>query len=341
MYSLNGLFDELGDCDKNENHFSEGDSTKPSALAECPTEETTFLSIIDVDALLEVGTQELKSSSAPVRDCIDVDTKAWLLFADNSSSEDSDDDLGFRLFGDESNQTPVAVNHQTQSTQFCTGRTPNNNSKPSQTESSDEESEDDLGFSLFSDKEDSVVTKKAETKAVNSTHKNKKPPNETNSRTANSNTEKKTVITCTRASEKSSSNDTNFDHCFENMMGAAESRQFVKRSDSEIDHCVICMDKFNNPRILHKCSHQFCADCITGYFKVRPQCPVCFVVYGVIEGNQPKDGTMTHTINNRLKLPGYEKHKTIIVYYEFPDGVQTVRTFFELLNTMIIDLGDT
>ena len=106
-----------------------------------------------------------------------------------------------------------------------------------------------------------------------------------------------------------------------------DSKPIVKRSDSEIDWCVICMDGFSKPKILHKCSHKFCEECIDEYFKVRPQCPVCFVAYGVITGIQPKNGDMSHSVNNRLKLPGYEAHKTIVVHYSFRDGVQTVSAF--------------
>ena len=106
-----------------------------------------------------------------------------------------------------------------------------------------------------------------------------------------------------------------------------ESKPIVKRSDSEIDWCVICMDGFSKPKILHKCSHKFCEECIDEYFKVRPQCPVCFVAYGVITGIQPKNGDMSHSVNNRLNLPGYEAHKTIVVHYSFRDGVQTVSAF--------------
>ncbi|XP_077982221.1 uncharacterized protein LOC144437202 isoform X2 [Glandiceps talaboti] len=38
-------------------------------------------------------------------------------------------------------------------------------------------------------------------------------------------------------------------------------------------------------------------------------------------GNQP-DGIMTHTIEKKLHLPGYEKNGTIIVQYEFSGGIQ-------------------
>lgn len=286
---------------------------KPS-VPECSTDEANFLHFLDVDALVESDTSDVKSS----RVSSSIDTKDYTkdlprisgLFGDESSSEDSDDDLGFRLFDYDSDPVPAPVKERVQDKQ-CIADT----SKPINTESSDEDSEDDLGFSLFSDDEDHAVTKKTEPKSANTTNKKQKPINNKN---PTSDSTKKTVITCARATETKIP-----DSWFETMMGGTESRQFVKRSDSEIDWCVICMDKFNNPKILHKCSHQFCGDCITDYFKVRPQCPVCFVVYGVIEGNQPRDGTMTHTINNRLKLPGYEQNKTIIVYYDFPDGVQT------------------
>ena len=334
LYKLNGLFDDLDTSIENQQHFCENDSVN-SSVSGFSTEEANFLHIIDVDAILESDAQDVKSPS--IRSCTDLDkprdTKdlpgnSGLFGDESSSSEDSDDDLGFGLFDDDSDLAPATVKHQLQDSQCRGEQTSTNSIKATNTDSPDEDSEDDLDLHLFSDDEDSAVSKTVKPKSVNTTYQKQQPFHNTKSKTTNTDPVKKTVITCARVSEK---DNTNFDAWFETMMGASESREFVKRSESEIDWCVICMDKFNNPRILHKCSHQFCSDCITDYFKVRPQCPVCFVVYGVIEGNQPRDGTMTHSINNRLKLPGYEKHKTIIVYYDFPDGVQTVRTLYNMI----------
>ncbi|XP_060557380.1 uncharacterized protein LOC132717825 [Ruditapes philippinarum] len=87
------------------------------------------------------------------------------------------------------------------------------------------------------------------------------------------------------------------------------------------DFCSICRDSHTNPKTLKKCSHSFCTDCIDEYFKIKPECPNCFVAYGVIKGNQP-EGYMSDSIS-KVKLPGYEQYNTIVVSYGFSDGTQT------------------
>lgn len=89
------------------------------------------------------------------------------------------------------------------------------------------------------------------------------------------------------------------------------------------DFCCICRDQHENPKILDKCSHKFCTECIDTYFKIKPVCPECFVAYGVVTGNQPK-GHMSDTISKKVHLPGYEKFDTIVLHYSFSDGTQTV-----------------
>ncbi|XP_071082627.1 uncharacterized protein [Haliotis cracherodii] len=93
------------------------------------------------------------------------------------------------------------------------------------------------------------------------------------------------------------------------------------RSTSPDDTCSICMDTITVPKKL-LCGHTFCADCIRQAFKVKPACPVCGKLYGVVKGNQPKGGKMTHTIRHDT-LPGYEDARGVIaISYEFPGGIQ-------------------
>ena len=189
--------------------------------------------------------------------------------------------------------------------------------------SSSEDEDDDFLATLFDDKDSSYrpVNRQQDYHQSNKTFENN------TKQTSKQDTCKVSVNTlgCTHLENAPSNSDK------PEMVDKMETKPLVKRSDSEIDWCVICMDGFSKPKILHKCSHKFCEDCINQYFKVRPQCPVCFVAYGVITGNQPKSGNMSHTVNNRLKLPGYESHKTIVVYYSFPDGIQTVSTIFFII----------
>ena len=340
LYKLNGLFDDIDSYNENQQYLAIRDTNNPSEVADCSLEKSNFLLQIDVDALLECDTPEVRPPRTPICNCTDLSKPTTAkdlpgnrgLFNDLSISDDSDDDLGFGLFDDDDASSPVTVKPQPVDKECRTEQTTNSDhTKPTSTDSSDE-SDDDLGFGLFSDDEDSTVTKKVEPacNSVNSNCLKKEPVANTDSATTKTDSIKETVNICKTNPDNTSSKETDseiLESWFEAIMESTQSKQFVKRSDSEIDWCVICMDNFSNPRILHKCSHQFCGDCITAYFKVRPQCPVCFVVYGVIEGNQPRDGTMSHSVNNRLKLPGYDNHKTIVVYYEFPDGVQTVRSF--------------
>lgn len=115
--------------------------------------------------------------------------------------------------------------------------------------------------------------------------------------------------------------------------------------EEEEDFCCICRDEHNNPKVLPKCSHKFCTECIDQYFRIKPVCPVCFVAYGVITGNQPK-GHMSDRVLPKLHLPGYEKYDTITIHYSFGDGTQTVKyvhciryLIFIHIHTMNINIG--
>ncbi|XP_071090407.1 uncharacterized protein [Haliotis cracherodii] len=94
----------------------------------------------------------------------------------------------------------------------------------------------------------------------------------------------------------------------------------AKATDPD-DTCCICMDTITVPKKL-ECGHTFCADCIRQAFKVKPACPECGKLYGIVKGNQPKGGKMTHKTHQDT-LPGYEDAKGVIaISYEFPGGLQ-------------------
>jgi hypothetical protein len=57
----------------------------------------------------------------------------------------------------------------------------------------------------------------------------------------------------------------------------------VKHGD--LDDCVICMEPPTLPRRLH-CGHIFCDTCIVRHFKVKPVCPTCGSIQGVVIGDQ-------------------------------------------------------
>lgn len=91
--------------------------------------------------------------------------------------------------------------------------------------------------------------------------------------------------------------------------------------EEENETCVICMDTITDPKKLD-CGHMFCSECITQSFAHKPACPVCGKIFGKLEGDQPKDGKMTVTINKFPSLPGYEGYGTIEIKYTFRSGIQ-------------------
>ncbi|KAL4232000.1 E3 ubiquitin-protein ligase dtx3l [Mactra antiquata] len=107
----------------------------------------------------------------------------------------------------------------------------------------------------------------------------------------------------------------------ERMLSGTNLPAWTGPTPDDDNFCCICMDEQTNSKTLHKCSHSFCTDCIDTAFNNKPECPVCFVAYGIITGNQPA-GYMSDSIS-KIKLPGYESTNTIVVYYRFPDGTQT------------------
>ena len=88
------------------------------------------------------------------------------------------------------------------------------------------------------------------------------------------------------------------------------------------DPCPICLEMPDKPKILPNCKHKFCEVCINKCFAQKRECPLCRTVYGMLQGNQPKSGTMHSTICSTA-LPGYSC-QTIVIEYSFPDGTQTV-----------------
>ncbi|WAR22414.1 DTX3L-like protein [Mya arenaria] len=95
----------------------------------------------------------------------------------------------------------------------------------------------------------------------------------------------------------------------------------IMDGDDEEDRCCICLDTHSNPKVLHKCSHKFCTECIDTHFRIKPVCPVCFVAYGVITGNMP-EGHMSDYVSKKVRLQGYESYNTIVISYSFSDGTQ-------------------
>ncbi|KAL3865247.1 hypothetical protein ACJMK2_006862 [Sinanodonta woodiana] len=86
------------------------------------------------------------------------------------------------------------------------------------------------------------------------------------------------------------------------------------------ENCVICKESITDPKVLPKCGHTFCKECINQQFLYKPACHCCGVVYGKITGSQP-NGTM-QVFYEKYSLPGFEGCSTIVILYEFAGGIQ-------------------
>ncbi|KAL5021577.1 hypothetical protein ScPMuIL_000732 [Solemya velum] len=99
--------------------------------------------------------------------------------------------------------------------------------------------------------------------------------------------------------------------------GETANKKASGTSDKQM--CAICTDEMTNPVKLKECQHKFCQECIASWFKQKPTCPSCGIVYGELKGDQP-DGTMdTDTLS--FRLPG-ETCNTLVITYHFSDGIQ-------------------
>jgi hypothetical protein len=68
-------------------------------------------------------------------------------------------------------------------------------------------------------------------------------------------------------------------------------------------NCIICLSEMDDPVELVECKHVFCKDCIMECFGSKPSCPVCGKVYGIVYGDQPRDGT-ADIFEEEDSLPG-------------------------------------
>ena len=113
---------------------------------------------------------------------------------------------------------------------------------------------------------------------------------------------------------------------FEQQSGMSEENSqksaLPLSGDPRRDQCPICLEMMVKPKTLPTCKHKFCEVCINKCFDHKRECPVCRTVYGMLQGNQPKSGTM-HSAIWSTALPGYTC-QTIVIEYSFPDGTQTV-----------------
>lgn len=101
-------------------------------------------------------------------------------------------------------------------------------------------------------------------------------------------------------------------------------REPPRPSASGEETCAICLERIDaTRRDALACGHAFCSRCLARAFLVKPVCPTCGKVYGVLTGTQPRGGTMRHAAIDS-PLPGWEGHGTIVIQYHIPSGIQQV-----------------
>jgi deltex len=101
-----------------------------------------------------------------------------------------------------------------------------------------------------------------------------------------------------------------------------------RSKDALLEKCSICLcqetsDDNAAVELVH-CGHAFHEACIRSAFANKPECPLCKRIYAVVEGNMPKNGTMSVDIlpPGILPLSSYESMGTLLIRYTLPHGVQ-------------------
>ena len=84
--------------------------------------------------------------------------------------------------------------------------------------------------------------------------------------------------------------------------------------------CTMCMNQYKDPVYGLPCGHYFCKSCINCFIEKSGICPQCSHEK-LFRGNQPV-GYMTWRTESRKSLPGYETCGTIVVTYNFKEGIQ-------------------
>lgn len=95
------------------------------------------------------------------------------------------------------------------------------------------------------------------------------------------------------------------------------------------ENCIICTEPNTRPHQL-TCGHVFCKNCVQEFLKVKPVCPTCGSIQGVIKGDQPP-GTMNRR-EVRYSLSGFMGYSTIEIEYEIYSGKQGVRIILSSVN---------
>lgn len=116
------------------------------------------------------------------------------------------------------------------------------------------------------------------------------------------------------------------------------------------DKCCICQFEFENRDyeqelkedkdediVQLKCGHILHIGCFRGLVGDNRwiRCPVCFTIFGVMMGDQPK-GQMTWTIQKDTHCDGYPKAGTIVIDYEMSGGKKNGVQFYGTSRTAFL-----
>ena len=85
--------------------------------------------------------------------------------------------------------------------------------------------------------------------------------------------------------------------------------------------CSMCMNLNKDPVCPANCGHCFCKSCWRRFIEKAMNCPVC-TKDNMFRGNQPV-GYMTWR-NEISSLAGYEEYGTIVITYNFKEGIQGI-----------------
>eukprot|EP01125_Pyxidicula_operculata_P011608 TRINITY_DN3807_c0_g1_i1.p1 TRINITY_DN3807_c0_g1~~TRINITY_DN3807_c0_g1_i1.p1 ORF type:complete len:647 (+),score=180.25 TRINITY_DN3807_c0_g1_i1:15-1955(+) len=112
----------------------------------------------------------------------------------------------------------------------------------------------------------------------------------------------------------------------EEIQNLTKWNEFIPPNDDKT--CPICIEEYdaeNRKFYQLPCKHHLCSSCAIKSFKNKfLLCSICKTCYGIRTGPMPS-GTMRvekHPPHSYMTLSGYENIGTIVIYFDFPDGIQ-------------------
>ena len=145
-------------------------------------------------------------------------------------------------------------------------------------------------------------------------------------------------ITVTTESLFALTNQTDHVNCLLLTLDTAALCETLKIHETSPRDCTMCMNQYKDPVYGLPCGHYFCKSCINCFIEKSSTCPQCSHEK-LFRGNQPA-GFMTWKTESRKSLPGYESCGTIVITYNFKEGIQgtvTLKSF--LFKSRCVSIG--